>query len=95
MSDKPKTSTLEKMSNEDLVLVNKLVALCGNLYDRMASSPSSGPHSNPNEIDHLKNQILLLSIRVGERIWYPRGNPGSTVSLDIPRDKGNRRKKKI
>jgi len=75
MSDKPKTSTIDKMSNEDLVLVNKLVNVCSNLYYKMANPPSEGPHSNPIEMDSLKSQVLLLAMRVGERVWYPRGNP--------------------
>jgi hypothetical protein len=91
--DKPKISTLESMSNEDLHLVNKLVTLCSTLYDRISNPPKVGPHSNPSEMDSLKSQILLLSMRVGERIWYPRGNPDSTTSLNIPRDKKSRRKK--
>ena len=86
-SDKPKTSTLETMSNEDLALVNKLVTLCSTLYERISNPPKTGPHSNPIEIDQLKSKILLLSLKVGERVWYPRGNPGNTTSLYIPRNK--------
>lgn len=84
---KPKTSTIEKMSNDDLVLVNNLVSLSATLYDRMANPPKVGPHTNPAEIDSLKSQVLLMAMRVGERVWYPRGNPGSTTSLNIPRIK--------
>ena len=87
MSDKPKTSTIERMSREDLELLNKLVTLCSTLYDRTSHPPKEGPHNNPSEMDSLKSQILLLSMRVGERVWYPRGSPGSTISLDIPRTK--------
>jgi len=86
ISDKPKTSTLDGMSNEDLALVNKLVIACSTLYDKTASSPSSGPHSNPSEMEHLKSQILLLALRVGERVWYPRGNPDNTTSENVSVD---------
>ena len=62
------------MSQEDLALVNKLITLCGTLYDRLSNSPKTGPHSSPYELDSLKSQILLMSLRVGERAWHPRGN---------------------
>jgi hypothetical protein len=85
--EKPKTSTVDKMSEIDLNLLNRLLNLCGTYYERISNPIKNNPHSNPAELDNLKQQILLMSLKVGERIWYPRGNPGSTTSLNAPKVK--------
>ena len=101
--EKPKTSTLKKMLENDPTLLNQLLVLCGDLYDRTSSPPTKGVHkgdvnenntNNAELINNLKSRILLLSMRIGERLWYPRGNPGSTIGLDMPRDNERRNKAK-
>jgi hypothetical protein len=89
--EKPKTSTLDRMSETDLLLVNRLVVICGNYYERITNPPKNGPHSSLEELDKLKSELLLTSLKVGERIWYPRGNPGLTTTLHAPRSKKNGR----
>jgi len=85
MIEKPKTSTIDRLSEIDKTLVNKLLTLCSNYYDKVASPIQRGPHRNPEELDRLKGELLLMILRVGERLWYPRGNPGSTTSLNMLR----------
>lgn len=72
-NEKPKTSTLNRMSESDKALFNRLVVLCGNYYHKIAYPSKPGPHSNPDELDAIKKELLLMSLRVGERVWYPRG----------------------
>ena len=99
--EKPKTSTLKKMLEIDSSLVNQMLVLCGDLYDKTSSPPTKGTHkgdvneintNNAELINNLKSRILLLSMRIGERLWYPRGNPGSTTGLDMPRINGRKNK---
>jgi hypothetical protein len=87
MIDKPKTSSIDKLSLSDRVLVNKLIVLCGDYYQRVANPSKPGPHTNPQEIDDLRRELLLISLRVGERVWYPRGKPGRTDSIHMPKNK--------
>lgn len=99
---KLKTSTLKKMIEIDPHLIDQLLVLSGDLYDKVSSPPTQGIHkgdvnelntNNRELVDNLKGRILLLSMRIGERLWYPRGNPGSTQSIDMPRDNERRNKK--
>lgn len=91
--EKPKTSTIEKMSYSDLVSLDKLARLCGDYYHKVSNPSKPSPHTNPNEIDELKKEILLQSLKVGERIWHPRGNPDSITFLEIQYTNGRSNKK--
>jgi len=89
--EKPKTSTIDRMSDTDLILLNRLAVLCGDYYERTANPSRRGPHINLEELDKLRSELLRMSLKVGERLWYPRGNPGNTTTLHAPKHKKNGR----
>jgi hypothetical protein len=73
MVEKPKTSTIEIMSQTDLALVDRLVVLCKSFYYKTSHPSKPGPHTSLNELDELRSELLRMSLRVGERAWFPRG----------------------
>jgi hypothetical protein len=91
---KPKTSTIEKViKDRDLAsLSNHLLVLCGDLYSKVSTPRKYGGYRgnqndirDPEVIDEIKGRILSHALKIGERLWYPRGNPGSTSSVNQPR----------
>jgi hypothetical protein len=80
--DKPKHSTIGQMSLEDLAAVNKLVVMCGDYYYRIAHPSKPGPHTNPSEVEDLRHEMIRQCLKVGERMWYPRGKSRLTILKD-------------
>lgn len=92
ISEKPKTSTIEKLSEVDKYLANDLLTLCGTFYDESNHYQSRTPHTDPQRLDSIKSRLLSTCMKMGERIWYPRGNPGRTDSLHMPSISKKRKK---
>jgi hypothetical protein len=73
MDDKPKISNVLKMSIEDLALVDRLIVQCGTYYYKISHPSKPGPHTNPSEIEDIRSEIVRTCLKVGERVWFPRG----------------------
>lgn len=92
MVEKPKTSTIDTLTDNDRVLVDRLLVAIRDMYNRIHRPLDYGPHTNFQMSEDAKSKVLLLSLKVGERLWHPRGK--LTGHLYQPRLKSLRTKKK-
>lgn len=87
--EKPKTSTIDALSDTDRVMVNRLLVLIKDMYIKVRSPPKYGPHHNPQEAEDSKSSVLNMSLKVGERLVFPRGLTGHLYQPRIKR--GNKK----